>query len=85
MPRLARMLITGGPGIYHVECRGRTSDYKFQVFGLGVRGRAESTVKNRHSVGDASAPHERRSCSIMAPSHARAVARLRVREALTGK
>jgi hypothetical protein len=36
------------------------------------RGQVESAGINRHRVGDERALHERRSCSIMAPSHASA-------------
>ncbi|MGA3118554.1 MAG: hypothetical protein ABSF90_29520, partial [Syntrophobacteraceae bacterium] len=42
------------------------------------RGRAESAGINRHRVGDERAPHKRRSCSIMAPSHVRVAVRLHV-------
>jgi len=47
-------------------------------------GGVESAGINRHGMGDARAPHERRSCSIMAPSHARVAARLHVKQ-LTGE
>jgi len=47
-------------------------------------GRAESAGINRHRVGDERAPHERRSCSIVAPSHVRAAVRLHVKQ-LTGE
>jgi hypothetical protein len=47
------------------------------------RGRAESAGINRHRVGDERAPHKRRSCSIMAPSHVRVAARRHVKQ-LTG-
>jgi 4-carboxymuconolactone decarboxylase len=49
-----------------------------------IRGRAESAGINRHRVGDERAPHKRRSCSIMAPSHVRIAARLYVMQ-LTGE
>jgi len=39
-------------------------------------GRSESAGINRHRVGDERALHERSSCSIMAPSHARAAVRV---------
>jgi hypothetical protein len=42
-------------------------------------GRCESAGINRHRVGDERALHERRSCSIVAPSHARATVRLHVK------
>jgi len=42
-------------------------------------GQVESAGINRHRVGDERALHERRSCSIMAPSHARVAARLHVK------
>ena len=44
-----------------------------------VRGRSESAGINRHRAGGESPPHKRRSCSIMAPSHARAVVRSHVK------
>ena len=44
-----------------------------------LAGRGESAGINRHRAGGESLPHKRRSCSIMAPSHARAVARLHVK------
>jgi hypothetical protein len=47
-------------------------------------GRTESAGINRHRVGDERAPHKRRSCSIMAPSHVRVAARLHVMQ-LTGE
>jgi hypothetical protein len=40
--------------------------------GNEIRGQVESAGINRHRVGDERALHERRSCSIMAPSHASA-------------
>jgi len=40
------------------------------------RGHSESAGINRHRVGDERALHERSSCSIMAPSHARAAVRV---------
>jgi hypothetical protein len=46
--------------------------------------RAESAGINRHRVGDERAPHKRRSCSIMAPSHVRVAVRLHVMQ-LTGE
>jgi hypothetical protein len=39
----------------------------------GSGGRAESAGINRHRVEGVSPLHERRSCSIMAPSHASAI------------
>ncbi len=48
------------------------------------QGRAESAGINRHRVGDERAPHKRRSCSIMAPSHVRVAVRLHVMQ-LTGE
>jgi hypothetical protein len=50
----------------------------------GGTGRAESAGINRHREGDERAPHKRRSCSIMAPSHVRVVVRLHVKQ-LTGE
>ena len=44
------------------------------------RSRAESAGINRHRLGDERAPHKRRSCSIMAPSHVRLAARLNVKQ-----
>ena len=41
--------------------------------------RCESVGINWHRVGDERALHERRSCSIVAPSHARAIVRLHVK------
>ncbi len=43
------------------------------------RGHTENAGINRHRVGDERAPHKRRSCSIMAPSHVRITARLYVK------
>ncbi len=48
------------------------------------QGGVESAGINRHGIGNARAPHERRSCSIMAPSHVRVGARLHVKP-LTGE
>jgi len=41
--------------------------------GVVAWGRAESAGINRHRVEGVSPLHERRSCSIMAPSHASAI------------
>ena len=48
------------------------------------RARPESAGINRHRVGDERAPHKRRSCSIVAPSHVRVAVRLYVMR-LTGE
>ena len=52
--------------------------------GVSGWGQPESAGINRHRVGDERAPHKRRSCSIMAPSHVRTAARLHVKQ-LTGE
>lgn len=48
-----------------------------------IAGGSASAGINRHGIGDERAPRERRSCSIMAPSHVRVVVRLHVKQ-LTG-
>jgi hypothetical protein len=50
-----------------------SEDFDGQLRKMGFWGRAESAGINRHRVGDERALHERRSCSIMAPSHASAI------------
>jgi len=49
------------------------------VWERGEWARCESAGINRHRVGDERALHERRSCSIVAPSHARATVRMPVK------
>jgi hypothetical protein len=73
------MASLGESGTFPGRTAGTAGTGQANKLKLELRGRAESAGINRHRVGDERALHERRSCSIMAPSHARAIARLHVK------